>query len=243
MDISLRYLYNKTLVLVPDAKIADERVAPLHIQWVGSASPKFASHGGFLYFVADESEVPSLPLDPADTFGCVVLESLAEQCRGIPRIVVPDACDLDKLFDFLVREHLLYRDWHDLISNLLVSDASYQELVNATAEFVPRPMYIADASWRMISRVDFEMGEISATWHYQMLHDGLYPYHIVEALSKPHGSAVWHNNCGINEQSSSVVLTATATANTDFMLLYTYGGSIEEPNATQDSTTGVLTIT
>ena len=184
MDISLRYLYNKTLVLVPDAKIADERVAPLHIQWVGSASPKFASHGGFLYFVADESEVPSLPLDPADTFGCVVLESLAEQCRGIPRIVVPDACDLDKLFDFLVREHLLYRDWHDLISNLLVSDASYQELVNATAEFVPRPMYIADASWRMISRVDFEMGEISATWHYQMLHDGLYPYHIVEALNR-----------------------------------------------------------
>lgn len=68
-------------------------------------------------------------------------------------------------------------------------------------------------------------------------------YHIVEALSKPHGSAVWHNNCGINEQSSSVVLTATATANTDFMLLYTYGGSVEDATATQDSTTGVLTIT
>lgn len=46
-------------------------------------------------------------------------------------------------------------------------------------------------------------------------------YHIVEALSKPHGSSVWHNNCGINEQPSSVILTVTATANTDFMLLYT----------------------
>ncbi|HAM16643.1 MAG TPA: hypothetical protein DCP91_12465 [Eggerthellaceae bacterium] len=177
-------MYNKTLAIEPAAAIVDEYVAPLRIQWVGSASTRFASHSGFLYFVTDSHEVPSPALDPADMFGCVVVESLAETCRGIPRIVVPDSCDCDRLFDVLVNEIERYRNWHDTISGLLVADAPYQDLVNATADFVPRPMYIADGSWRMISRVDFEMNEISATWHYQILHDGLYPYHIVDALNR-----------------------------------------------------------
>ena len=177
-------MYNKTLSLDETATIADEHVAPLEIEWVGVASTRFASHGGFLYFVTDENEVPSRPLDDADMFACVVNEALSPRCHGIPRIVVSETCDLDGLFNLLVREIEDYRNWHNLIGDLLVSDAPYQDLVDATAEFVPRPMYIADASWRMISRVDFEMPEISATWHYQILHDGLYPYHIVEALNR-----------------------------------------------------------
>lgn len=184
MNLSLRYMYTKTLVSEPSARIADEHVGPLKIQWVGIASTRFASHAGFLYFVTDENEIPSPAIDPADTFGCVICESLADRCRGIPRIIVPDECDLDKLFNHLVSEMERYRNWHDRISGLLVSDATYQELVDVTADFVPRPQYIADAGWRMISRVDFEMGEISATWHYQMLHDGLYPLNIVEALNR-----------------------------------------------------------
>jgi len=184
MQISLRYMYNKTRELEPNAYITDEYMAPLEILWVGVASTRFASHGGFLYFVSELSEVPAPPLIGEDMFGCVVCVSLAEECSGIPRIVVPDSCDLDRLFNHLVKEVERYRQWHDLISDLLVTDASYQELVDATADFVPRPMYVADASWRMISSVDFEMGEISATWHYQILHDGLYPHHIVEALNR-----------------------------------------------------------
>ena len=184
MNLSLRYMYTKVLAEDPSAAIADEHMAPLEIQWVGIASPRFASHAGFLYFVTDESEVPALPLNPSDMFGCVVPESIAGQCRGIPRIIVSDECDLDALFAMLVTEIERYRTWHDRISDLLVTDAPYQVLVNETAEFVPRPMYIADASWRMIARVDFEMNEISATWHYQMLHDGLYPHHIVDALNR-----------------------------------------------------------
>lgn len=184
MNVSLRYMYTKTLDLEPTARIVEEYVGPLTIQWVGIASTRFASHAGFLYFVANESEIPSPPLDPAGTFGCVTTESLSDLCRGIPRIVVPDSCDLDQLFGHLVTELASYRNWHDRISDMLVSDASYQDLVDATAEFSPRPQYIADAGWRMISRVDFEMGEISATWHYQMEHDGLYPLNVVEALNR-----------------------------------------------------------
>lgn len=184
MKLSLRYMYTKVLSIDETARIADEHIAPLDIEWVGVASTRFASHASFLYFVADETEVPARPLDPVDMFGCVVPESLAEQCKGIPRIVVSDECDLDALFAKLVAEIERYRTWHDRISDLLVADAPYQALVNATSEFVPRPMYIADASWRMIARVDFEMDEISATWHYQTLHDGLYPHHIVDALNR-----------------------------------------------------------
>ena len=186
MDLSLRYMYTKVLTIDPLATIAEEHIAPLTIQWVGSASTRFASHGGFLYFVTDENEVPSPPLDPTDMFGCVVPESLSNKCRGIPRIIISDECDPEPLFNFLVTEMERYRNWHDLVTDLLVSDAPYQDLVNVTAEseFVPRPMYIADGSWRMISHVDFEMNEISATWHYQILHDGLYPYHIVDALNR-----------------------------------------------------------
>ena len=117
-------------------------------------------------------------------FGCVVSESLSAKCHGIPRVVVSDSCDLDKLFDYLVKEIDRYRNWHDTINDLLVADASYQELVDEMARFIPRPLYIADACWRMISRVDFEMPEISATWHYQTLHDGLYPLSIVETLNR-----------------------------------------------------------
>ena len=177
-------MYTKALTIEPSAQIVDEHVAPLSIDWVGVASTRFASHAGFLYFVSDAGEVPAPALDGDGMFGCVVPESLADMCRGIPRIVEPDDCDTDKLFDLLVSEMEKYRRWHDTISDLLVADASYQELVDATARFIPRPMYVADASWRMISRVDFEMPEISATWHYQMLHDGLYPHHIVEALNR-----------------------------------------------------------
>ena len=184
MKLSLRYMYTKVLPVDKTARIADEHVAPLDIEWVGVASTRFASHASFLYFVTEESEVPALPLDPADMFGCVVPERLADQCKGIPRIIVSDDCDFDALFAMLVREIERYRTWHDRISDLLVADAPYQTLVNATSEFVPRPMYIADASWRMIARVDFEMDEISATWHYQTLHDGLYPHHIVDALNR-----------------------------------------------------------
>ena len=184
MDLSLRYMFTKTLDLEKSAVVYDEHVAPLQIQWVGIASTRFASHAGFLYFVTGESEVPSPALNPNDTFGCVVPESVNELCRGIPRIVVPDSCDMDMLFNYLVNEMERYRRWHDTIADMLVADASYQDLVDSTARFVPRPMYVADASWRMIARVDFEMGEISATWHYQMLHDGLYPHHIVDALNR-----------------------------------------------------------
>ena len=184
MDLSLRYMYTKILVEDPTAQIADEHMAPLEIQWVGIASPRFASHAGFLYFVADESEIPAPPLDPSGMFGCVVPEFIAEKCRGIPRIIVSNTCDLDVIFAKLVTEIERYRTWHDRINDLIGTDAPYQALVNATAEFVPRPMYIADASWRMIARVSFEMDEISATWHYQILHDGLYPHHIVDALNR-----------------------------------------------------------
>ena len=184
MNLSLRYMYTKVLEDDPSARIEDEYIAPLQIQWVGIASPRFASHAGFLYFVADESEVPALPLDPSDMFGCLVPEAIARQCKGIPRIIVSDECDLDALFAKLVGEIERYRVWHDRINDLLVANAPYQVLVNATAEFVPRPMYIADASWRMIARVSFEMDEISATWHYQIQHDGLYPHHIVDALNR-----------------------------------------------------------
>ena len=184
MNLSLRYMYTKALVSVPDARIVDEHVGPLKIQWVGVASTRFASRPGFLYFVADAHEVPSPALDPNDLFGCVVTENLADLCRGIPRIVVPDDCDLDALFDALVNAMEQYRNWHDLINDLLISDAPYQDMLDATAKLVPRPQYVADAGWRMISRVDFEMCEISATWHYQILHDGLYPLNIVEALNR-----------------------------------------------------------
>ena len=184
MQISLRYMYNKTLLLEPNAYMVDERMAPLEIKWVGVASTRFASHDGFLYFVSDHSEVPARPLVDESMFGCLVEARLSDECAGIPRIVVPDSCDLDRLFSHLVNELERYRSWHTMVGDLLVSDAPYQALVDATADFVPRPMYVADASWRMISRVDFEMGEISATWHYQMLHDGLYPHHIVEALNR-----------------------------------------------------------
>ena len=184
MELSLRYMYTRTLALEPSAEIADEHVAPLDIQWVGVASTRFASHTGFLYFVTDEREVPSPALDPESMFGCVVPESLGDRCRGIPRIVVPDDCDMDRLFDHLVGEMEKYRRWHDMINDLLIADAPYQHMVDATARLVPRPMYVADANWRMIAHVDFEMNEISATWHYQLLHDGLYPHHIVEALNR-----------------------------------------------------------
>ena len=184
MQISLRYMYNKTISIEPNAFIVDEHSAPLEIQWVGITSARFASHKGFLYFVSDKTEVPARPSSNADMFGCIILQSLADKCTGIPRIVVPDSCDLSKLFNHLVREIERFFGWRDRINDLLVSDASYQDLVSATAELVPRPMYVADASWRMIARVDFEMSEISATWHYQMLHDGLYPHHIVDALNR-----------------------------------------------------------
>ena len=184
MELSLRYMYTRTLTLEPTAQIADEHVAPLDIQWVGVASTRFASHAGFLYFVTDKREVPSPALDPESMFGCVVPESLGERCRGIPRIIVPDNCDMDHLFNYLVSEMEKYRRWHDTINDLLVADAPYLNLVEETARLVPRPMYVADANWRMIAHVDFEMNEISATWHYQLLHDGLYPHHIVEALNR-----------------------------------------------------------
>ena len=184
MNISLRYMHTKALAYDPHATIADEHIAPLQIEWVGVASTRFASHAGFLYFVTSENEVPSPPLNPTSMFGCVVTSELASKCEGIPRIIVADECDLDGLFSHLVEEIERYRTWHSTINDLLLADASYQELVDVTAKFVPRPMYIADGTWRMISHVDFEMNEISATWHYQLLHDGLYPHHIVEALNR-----------------------------------------------------------
>ena len=184
MQLSLRYMYNKVIAVEPNAFIADEHMAPIGIKCVSVASPHFANHKGFLYFVGNESEIPAFPSSNADMFGCVVCQSLADRCASIPRIIVPDTCDLGRLYDHLVREIERYDNWHSRISELLVSNAAYQDLINATAELVPRPMYVADASWRMIARIDFEMSEISATWHYQMLHNGLYPHHIVDALNR-----------------------------------------------------------
>lgn len=184
MKLSLRYMYHKIKAIDMEASIVDERIGPLKIQWIGVASTRFASHDGFLYFVTSKDEVPAPLARNSGMFGCVVRESLSSACKGIPRVVVSDSCDMDKLFDYLVREMDRYRNWHDTISDLLVADASYQELVDEMARFIPRPLYIADDCWRMIARVDFEMPEISATWHYQTLHDGLYPLNIVETLNR-----------------------------------------------------------
>ncbi len=184
MNLSLRYMYTKTLEVDASAQIADESIAPLNIEWIGVSSHRFATHAGFLYFVNHEGAIPKPAESAKDAFGCIVPQSFADKCEGIPRIIVSDDCDIDTLFTHLVNEMERVRDWHERINNMLVTEASYQEMVDATAELVPRPMYIADASWRMIAHVDFEMDEISATWHYQILHDGLYPHHIVEALNR-----------------------------------------------------------
>ena len=157
MKLSLRYMYHKIKWIDWDASMVDERVGPLEIQWIGVASNRFASHEGFLYFVTSKDEIPAPPNSESGMFGCVVRESLSSACKGIPRIVVAESCDLDVLFDFLVQEMDRYRAWHDTISDMLVADASYQELVDEMARFIPRPLYIADECWRMIARVDFEM--------------------------------------------------------------------------------------
>ena len=184
MNLSIRYIYHKILKKDPTAYIVDEHAIPLKIQWISVASPHFANHAGFLYFVEDESDLPSLEHEAQGGFGCIVSERLSDRCRGIPRIVVDDDANQDSIFEYLVTEVEKYRTWHDSVNELLVSNASYQEILEVTAQFVPRPMYIADANWRMVSHIDYEMNEISATWHYQLLHDGWYPINIVEALNR-----------------------------------------------------------
>ena len=184
MNLSIRYIYHKILKKDANAYIADEHAVPLKIQWISIASPRFASHAGFLYFVEEEYELPTLMHKAEGGFGCIVPERLSDLCKGIPRIIIDDETDPDSLFEYLVTEVEKYRTWHDNINELLVSDASYLEILDETSQFVPRPMYIADANWRMVSHIAYEMNEISATWHYQMLHDGWYPISVVEALNR-----------------------------------------------------------
>ena len=151
MNLSIRYIYHKILKKDPTAYIVDEHAIPLKIQWISVASPHFANHAGFLYFVEDESDLPSLEHEAQGGFGCIVSERLSDRCRGIPRIVVDDDANQDSIFEYLVTEVEKYRTWHDSVNELLVSNASYQEILEVTAQFVPRPMYIADANWRMVS--------------------------------------------------------------------------------------------
>ena len=58
MKLSLRYMYTKVLSIDETARMADEHVAPLDIEWVGVASTRFASHASFLYFVTEENLSP-----------------------------------------------------------------------------------------------------------------------------------------------------------------------------------------
>ena len=181
MNLPLRYFHALIEAVEPETAILDEHAQPLKIQWIAATSTSSIGRKGFLYFVDKKI---ALEQSPGQAFGCVVHKEASDEYAGIPRIVVPNACDIGALLDYAITEVDRYRSWEDSMRESLIGNISLQNMLDITYEIIPRPMYIADSCWRMIARIDADMDEMSGIWHHQLQHGGYLPIETINALNE-----------------------------------------------------------
>lgn len=180
MQPSLNYIFNKIVDKVPDARLCDYNAWHFDFEWMSVASADTFGKNGFLYFVEPGIRVHGG--DSKASYACVVCESYAAEFAGVPRIVLPNRSDMGALFDYAVGVIEQFRQWNKSVNEILLGDASLQDLLAATFALVPRPIYIADVYWRMIARVDGDMDEMSSYWLHEIRY-GCLPMDTIECLS------------------------------------------------------------
>ena len=204
MRLPLSYFHSLLQSIEPSAAIYDGNAQPLKIQWLAATSTRSTGRKGFLYFV-DKRIV--LEQNPGISFGCVVCKSASDDYAGIPRIVVPDSCDMQELLDYAITEVDKYRSWEDAMRESLLGNISLQNLLDITYEIIPRPMYIADSCWRMIARIDADMDEMSGIWHHQLQHGGYLPIETINALNETgEYERITNSNRAYNVQTKAFVI-------------------------------------
>ena len=182
MKPSLNYIYGLICKKQPEARIADEHVGRFDFEWLAMASVDATGRKGFLYFVE-----PGVSIGPSKdgqvTYACVVGENDSGRFGGVPRVVLPAGCDMNSIFDYVVGEVDRFRHWDEAVSEILLGEASLQDLIDATYALIPRPMYIADVFWRMLVRVDSGMDEMSSHWLHEIRH-GCLSTSVIEQLNE-----------------------------------------------------------
>ena len=181
MKPSLNYIFHKVLRWTPGAYLVDEHAWKFDFEWLSMVNSNAIGRNGFLYFICADLEIHQ-PQTGKAAFACVLTQSRLNSFTGIPRIVVPDECDMQALFDYVVDELDRFRHWNDAVNEILLDDASLQDLLDITFALIPRAMYIADPCWRMIARVDGSMDEMSSYWLHEIRH-GCLPLDVTERLN------------------------------------------------------------
>ena len=181
MKPSLNYIFCKIGQVVEGARLEDGSAWRFEFEWISVASADTVARNGFLYCIDADAHVAASQKEGA-RFACVVREGIASRYAGVPRVVVPESCDMALLFDHVVDEVDRFRHWDEAISEILLGEASLQELLDATFALVPRPMYIADVCWRMLACADDDMNEMSSYWLHEIRH-GCLPVDAIERLN------------------------------------------------------------
>ena len=181
MQPSLNYIFHMISREVPDARLCDYNAWRFDFDWVSVAATDTTAKSGFLYFVEPGGRI--LPGEGNAQYACVVLETTSADFAGVPRVVLPAESDMMHVFDYTVDVVDRFRRWGKSVNEILLQDASLQDLLEATFSLVPRPMYIADIYWRMVARVDGDMNEMSSYWLHEIRH-GCLPLQTIERLSE-----------------------------------------------------------
>lgn len=166
---SLKYIYQKVLLEEPRACLVDEDAWKFSLEWVSMVASDAVGRNGFLYLLESDATIVQ-PAAGDVAYACVLAQSQSRQFAGVPRIVVPDECRMDALFNRVVDEVDRFRHWDEAVNQILLGGASMQDVLEATYALVPRPMYLADVFWRMTAHVDSGMDEMSSHWLHEIRH-------------------------------------------------------------------------
>lgn len=179
MKLSLRFFYTIIALSYPDAVLKLE----------AKGMPAFSSHGiitdnmnpvgGVLYI----DLLPEVEKPPAAGISAVTTRRREGLFDGCNLIVVPDGVSLADIAQLVANTFMRYLEWADSIYEAIAQNADLQTIVDLTATVINNPIYIADASFKMLADWGGVFGEINPTWRYQEKYRYL-PYNVMLNLAE-----------------------------------------------------------
>lgn len=180
MVVSLKYIYTKLKGHYPDVEIYA----------VGGRNPVF--EGVRLYSADQISERKYLYIYHPDCgaagmeheeISIVLPQRAAAKFPAANRVIFGSDFAFDEVMNFIIAVMDEFKNWYERVSKAVIENKPLQEILNLTYALVRRPMYFADASFKMLDHVSDEMEEVSVIWRYQLRHAYL-PYDVISKLNE-----------------------------------------------------------
>ncbi|MBQ8975380.1 MAG: helix-turn-helix domain-containing protein [Oscillospiraceae bacterium] len=133
-----------------------------------------------LYTVSEDAQLP--PVSEGKEIPLLVWGRTAPVPKGYLAAHVDPKQDVERVTEQIQDAFAEFEDWYVSLLRSVSFGSGLEELLNATMNMTPNHIYVADMSFKVLAYMDRAyMGEMSATWRYQLAH-GYLPVHVMKGM-------------------------------------------------------------